>query len=190
MRDFDEQEKLIVRELIRNPRLSDNQIGKHTGIPVKTVNRKRKILENEHILHYMVLVNHGREGTGIFNAQHLYLVKFNYGITTAKISEVFPHMFSTPIMNKHVLVSGLGEEDGRVTMMLILESAKHSDIIEIFNAEIVPAFTQAFGSNPVHSVQSMPMRRKSKLFHNYIPDFNMEKGIIKKDWPNEKLFIS
>ena len=43
--DLDEQERMIVRALVRDPRLSDNQIGKLTGVPTPTVRRKRKRLE-------------------------------------------------------------------------------------------------------------------------------------------------
>ncbi|MBS3107056.1 winged helix-turn-helix transcriptional regulator, partial [Candidatus Woesearchaeota archaeon] len=37
MYKLDEQERLIVRELIRNPQVSDNQIALRTNVPLKTV---------------------------------------------------------------------------------------------------------------------------------------------------------
>ena len=52
MRKFDKQEEMIIKELIRNSRISDNQIAKNTRIPVTTVNRKRKLLEEEGFIHY------------------------------------------------------------------------------------------------------------------------------------------
>jgi len=64
MKEFDEQERKIIYELIRNPRLSDNQVGKRTAIPIKTVNRKRKLLEEKGALQYAALVEHGPTGTG------------------------------------------------------------------------------------------------------------------------------
>ena len=48
-RGLDDQEKLIVRELIKDPRISDNQISTNTNIPLKSVNRKRKRMEFEEI---------------------------------------------------------------------------------------------------------------------------------------------
>ena len=42
---FDEQELLILKALIRDPRMSDNRIGKLTGVPIRTVSRKRQRLE-------------------------------------------------------------------------------------------------------------------------------------------------
>jgi DNA-binding Lrp family transcriptional regulator len=50
MRQLDEQERLIVRHLIRDPRESDNGIGEATGVNVRTVGRKRQRLEQEAIL--------------------------------------------------------------------------------------------------------------------------------------------
>src|SRR5271165_3174568 len=42
MRTLDEQEKAIVRRLIRDPRESDNGVGELTGVNVRTVSRKRQ----------------------------------------------------------------------------------------------------------------------------------------------------
>src|SRR3712207_5044028 len=45
MRPLDPQERLIVRQLIRDPRESDNGIGEATGVNVRTVGRKRQRME-------------------------------------------------------------------------------------------------------------------------------------------------
>src|SRR5437764_633352 len=52
MKALDEQERLIVRHLIRDPRESDNGIGEATGVNVRTVGRKRQKLEQAGILGY------------------------------------------------------------------------------------------------------------------------------------------
>jgi len=52
MRELDEQERLIVRQLVRDPRESDNGIGELTDVNVRTVGRKRQRLEQEGILSY------------------------------------------------------------------------------------------------------------------------------------------
>ncbi|MFT7696411.1 MAG: DNA-binding Lrp family transcriptional regulator, partial [Candidatus Latescibacterota bacterium] len=49
---LDKQEKQIIRALIRNPRRSDNRIRALTGVPVRTVSRKRARLEQEGIIAY------------------------------------------------------------------------------------------------------------------------------------------
>lgn len=186
---FDEQEKKIITQLIRNPRISDNQIGKITGIPIKTVNRKRKILEKKNVLNYMTMVNHGNEGTKVYRSQYMFIIKFKYGITNLLLSQKFTDIMMNKSLTKHVYFSGIGEQDGQVLMIIILESFKHDDMIEIFNAEIVPTIGNFFGSDAIADVKSFYMGSKNKLFHNYIPSVNMENGIIKKDWSDENLFI-
>ena len=52
LRKLDNQEIKIVKALIRNPRISDNQIGLRTGVPIRTVNRKRKKMEEKGLLKY------------------------------------------------------------------------------------------------------------------------------------------
>ena len=56
MRKIDAQEQKILRALTRNPRHSDNRISAMTGVPVRTVNRKRARLEEEGILSYYTVV--------------------------------------------------------------------------------------------------------------------------------------
>ena len=55
--EFDEQEKLIIKALIKDPRMSDNNIGKLTKVPIRTVSRKRKKLEQENKICYYVSTN-------------------------------------------------------------------------------------------------------------------------------------
>src|SRR3989338_10208012 len=81
MGELDENEVKIVRELIRNPRISDNQISKRTKIPVMTVNRKRKKLEEESLIYYHANFDTGENGTGFFPEKQLYIIKFRIGIT-------------------------------------------------------------------------------------------------------------
>jgi DNA-binding Lrp family transcriptional regulator len=190
MKDLDEQEKKILKELIKNPRISDNQIGSKTGIPVKTVNRKRKNLEKEGIVYYFTHVDNGEKGTGTFLSQHLYLLKLKFGITAALINEKFQHMFNNHVINKHVIFAGFGEMDGNITLMVMLESYKSQDIIEIFNAEIVSTISNFLGRDAIVEVKSIPLRNNIKLFHNYMPYINMENGFLKKDWPNDNIFIN
>jgi len=76
---FDEKEVKILRELIRNPRASDNMISKKTDIPVMTVNRKRKRLEDERVLRYYVSIDKGEFGLKIFGAKVLFAIKFKIG---------------------------------------------------------------------------------------------------------------
>src|SRR3989338_5980555 len=81
MRNLDMHEIAIIRELIRNARISDNQIGKNTKIPVMTVNRKRKKMEAEGLLRYYTSIDKGEFGLRTFDAKQLYIIKLKIGIT-------------------------------------------------------------------------------------------------------------
>ncbi len=85
MYQLDSQESAIVKALIRNPRVSDNKLGEEMEIPVRTVNRKRKRLEQKGIISYMTHVNMLPSGTGRFQVQHLFIIQFRLGITFSQI---------------------------------------------------------------------------------------------------------
>ena len=87
IRELDESERKVVRELIKNPRISDNQIAKNTKVPVMSVNRKRKRLENEGLLKYFTSFDTGEFGTGTFKAKQIYIIKFKIGITRGEYIE-------------------------------------------------------------------------------------------------------
>ncbi len=143
MHKLDNQERLITRELIKNPRISDNQIAIKTNVPLKTVNRKRKILEEKGMLLY------------------------------------FSYLFLTWI----------GEMEGNVAIIKMIESQKQDDLIEIFNADIVPTLEECFGNGCIKKTITIPISATLRAIHNYLPGRNMEKGKIKEDWPNERIFV-
>ena len=87
-KELSESEKKIVRELVKNPRISDNQLSKNTQIPVMTVNRKRKSLERDGYLRYFTSLDTGEHGTGKYKAKQMYIIKFKIGITRQDFIDV------------------------------------------------------------------------------------------------------
>src|SRR3989338_8949280 len=79
--ELDEQEQLIIKALIKDPRMSDNSIGKVTKVPIRTVSRKRKKLEQENKIEYYISVNQE------ITAKHMYIIKFGMGITKQKLMD-------------------------------------------------------------------------------------------------------
>ncbi|MBU1704720.1 MAG: winged helix-turn-helix domain-containing protein, partial [Nanoarchaeota archaeon] len=104
-----------MKELIKNPRISDNQISKNTKVPVMTVNRKRKQLEEERLLHYFTSFDTGEFGTGTFKAKQLYIIKFKTGITRSQFIEKVEKDKRFQAFNaSYISLSYLGEKDGRL----------------------------------------------------------------------------
>jgi len=187
--EIDQQEHLIIRELIKNPRISDNQISKNTNVPVKTVNRKRKILEKKGLLYYFTYLNNGPHGTDSFTAKQQYIITFKLGITRKQIIEAMKKESPTKIELKHIAECSLGERDGHAIVAMTIESRLISDIIEIFNAEIAPKFKRLFGEDVVIKTDVLTLNVPLIMLHNYMPLTNIYNGKIKEDWPDELIFV-
>ena len=190
MQKFDNHEEKILKELIRNPRISDNQIAKNTRIPVTSVNRKRKQLEeNGFINYYVEVVDEGPE-KGQHNARQLYIIKFKEGITRQKyIDEIKKSENFRKVNPRYHSESFLGEKDGRFAIILIVEAKSEDELIEIFNGSIIPEIKKRHGSDCINDIITAKVTFPFRVHHNYIPIFNMEKGTIKKDWLSEWIFI-
>lgn len=191
MRELDEQEQKVVRALIKNPRSSDNDIGKKTGVPIRTVSRKRKKLEEERLINYFTMLNMGYDGTGRFGARHLYIVKFKMGLTKERFMKELrqePHVKS--IFLEFIYESTLAEIDGHLALLMVVEGKTDSEITENFNKIILPSLKKNHGEDSVISLNTIRLDTQIRFFHNYLlPDINVEKGRIKEDWQYDSIFV-
>ena len=87
MRTFDDQERAILKALIRDPRQSDNYISKITKVPTPTVRRKRKRFEEEGLINYFAAIDMQETGAGPLHSRRapLYIIKFRIGVTVKQI---------------------------------------------------------------------------------------------------------
>ncbi len=190
MRQLDEQEKKIVRELIKDPRISDNQIARNTRVPVMTVNRKRKLLEEKGLLNYYCYLDTSRYGLEILPARQLYIIKFKIGITKKEfIDKLLSEAEMKTFFTIHELESFVGEKDGQVIYSVVIEGGKGNEIVEIFNGKIVPMMYKLFGKDSITETFTFRLTTQLRLMHNYMPLLNIEEGKIKKTWPNEFIFV-
>ena len=190
MLQLDEQEIKIVKALTRNPRVSDNQIGRQTGVSVRTVNRKRKRLEEEGSLSYYTNLDLGPEGTGQFLARHIYLIKFRLGISQEKIiNEVREEPNVRTVYTEMIYKSHLAEIDGHTALVMIIEGRTDDEINIAFNSKIVPALEKNHGKDCIFQVQTIRLGRRIRLFHNYLPMVNMSRGYIKNSWSDDAIFV-
>jgi len=191
MRQLDHHETKIVRELIKNPRISDNQIGKNTKVPIRTVNRKRKKLEEDGLINYYTQLNMGRSGTGRFGSRQLHIIQFKLGITKSQIlKEIAEETNVKTEYTKSVFESHIAEIDGHIAIIMILEGLSDDDIVEDFNGIVIPALRKNHGEDSIINIQTIRISDPIRKFHNYIPMLNMENGKLKPDWPDELIFIN
>jgi DNA-binding Lrp family transcriptional regulator len=189
MKKLDETDKKILKELVINPRLSDNGLAKKAGVPLKTVNRKRKELEAHGILNYMVMINNGPDGTAESCLPQMYIVKLRFGLTRKKVMDSLLGMKLRDVDIKHSLLFTVGEQNGQVVLTLVYSSRKDTDILEIFNAEFVPRMNEMFGPGCIASTEVIHLAFNFILLNNYLPLLNMEKGKIRPDWPENLIFV-
>lgn len=189
-RTLDESEVKIIRELIRNSRSSDNQIAKRTKIPVMTVNRKRKALEKEGFLGYYVSLHKGEFGLHIFGARQLYIIKFKIGITRKRYLEVMETDARWRMFNcNYISMAYLGEKDGHLALVVVLDAKDEAHLVEEFNGNIVPFLNEKLGKDSIEEITTASLSKLIRVHHNYMPYMNMENGRIKDTWPDEMIFV-
>ncbi|MDD5086771.1 MAG: winged helix-turn-helix transcriptional regulator [Candidatus Nanoarchaeia archaeon] len=188
MKEIDQQELLIIKELVKDPRISDNQISKKTKVPVKTVNRKRKLLEKSGIISYYTNVDNTVTGTEKFGARQQYIITFKHGITRSRIFEAIKNDIPSKIELKHVSDCAIGDKDGHAIVAITIESRVEGDIIEVFNAEILPKLKRLLGDDAVIKTDVITLNSNLIVMHNYMPLINMRNGKIKEEWSDDLIF--
>jgi len=189
MRKLDPQEEHIVRSLIRNPRCSDNKISALTGVPVRTVSRKRARLEQEGILSYYAVVEMQASGTGRFNTQHMLVIKFKLGITRSQIiQEIRSEPNVANVFNELIRYSYIAETDGHIALVMVVEGESDSDVAESVQGKIIPSLHKNHGEDSILELRTIRLLDPIRREHNYLPIVNMENGFLRKDWPDEAIF--
>ena len=190
MRELDEQERLIVRQLVRDPRESDNGIGEITGVNVRTVGRKRQRLEQEGILSYYTQLDLSSQGTKQFNTRHLYIVKFRIGVTYKQLTEdIQREPFVRSIFTEIIFESHIAEIDGKLAMLMFIDGASDTEIVQTVQEKVIPSLLKNHGENSIEEISTIRLLLPVRVMRNYLPFVNMENGYIKKDWPDEAIYV-
>jgi DNA-binding Lrp family transcriptional regulator len=190
MKELDEQERLIVRHLIRDPRESDNGIGEETGVNVRTVGRKRQRLEEAGILSYFTHLDLSSRGVGQFGARHLYIIKFRIGVTYKQLLEdIQREPFVRSIFTEIIFESHIAEIDGNLAMLLFIDGRDETDIVQTVQEQLIPSLLRNHGENSIESVSTVRVLAPVRTMRNYIQPVNMAAGYIKKDWPDEAIYV-
>ena len=189
-RRLDDKEEKIARALIRNPRLSDNAIGRMTGIPVMTVNRKRKKMEVEGLLSFYAAINMGPKGTGRFRARYLYLIRFKLGVSQNRIvREILGEPNVRTAFTEFIYEFHMAQINGHTALALIIQGRDDYEVNNVFNNRLVPSLQKNHGEDSIVEVSTIRLGRPIRLFHNYIPMVNMKGGRIRDDWADEAIVV-
>src|SRR6201997_866847 len=190
MRILDEQEKAIVRQLVRDPRESDNGVGEATGVNVRTVSRKRDRLEQEGILSYYTNVDLSGDGAKQYNARHLYIIKFRVGITYNQlIQDILKDSDQQSIFTETIFESHIAEIDGKVALLLFVDGNSDLDIVQRTHEELIPGLLKNHGSDSIEEISTIRLLSPVRVMRNYVPLVNMTNGYLRPDLPNEAIYV-
>ncbi|MBI2139270.1 hypothetical protein HYU13_06785 [Candidatus Woesearchaeota archaeon] len=129
-------------------------------------------------------------GIGTYGAQISYVIKFKIGIQLDKvIEEIRTEPKVKSVFTKYILNSFLIENSGHIGLFIIMEGKNHKEITELFNSILLPSLEKNHGKGCVVGIEAIPIIQELRYFHNYLPIFNMEKGMMKKEWPDENIFV-
>ncbi len=181
--ELDEQEKLIIKALINDPRMSDNNIGKLTKVPIRTVSRKRKKLEEEGKISYYVSINTQNK------ARHLYIVKFKMGVTKNRLKdEIKKEPKIKTLFTELIYESHFAEMSGHTAILLIIEGSSDEEISESFNGKILPSMLKNHGQDSIIEITTIRLGENIRMFHNYLSFINIKHGKLSKDWLLESIY--
>jgi DNA-binding Lrp family transcriptional regulator len=190
MRELDEQERLIVRHLIRDPRESDNGIGEATGVNVRTVARKRQKLEQAGILSYFAHLDLSSSGTGQFSARHLYIIQFRIGVTYKQVLEDIQREPAVrSVFTEIIFESHIAEIDGKLAMLLFIDGGSDTDIVQTVQEKLIPSLLKNHGADSIEKVQTIRVLAPVRVMRNYVLPVNMDGAYIKDDWPEEGIYV-
>ena len=190
MNPFDEQEILIIRQLVRDPRQSDTAIAETTGVSVRTVNRKRQRLEEDGVVSYHTQVDLSSDGNGQFQTRHLYTIQFRVGITLRQLlDEIRQESNVRTIFTELIFESHIAEIDGKLALIMFIEGQTDREIVETFQEKIIPSLLKNHGQDSIEEISTMRVLSPIRIMRNYLPLVNMEAGFIRKDWPDEAIFV-
>ena len=152
--------------------------------------RKRKRLEDEGLLNYFAAIDMQETGTGTFGARHLYIIKFRIGVTTRQIvDEIKSEPNVRSVFTDLIYESHIAEMDGRVALVMIIEGKNDADIIENVQGKIVPSLRKNHGPDSIEEISTLRLLSPIRVFHNYVPLVNMDKGVLRGDWTDDAIFV-
>jgi hypothetical protein len=154
------------------------------------VGRKRQRLEQAGILSYFTHLDLSTRGTGQFGARHLYIIKFRIGVTYKQLlDDIQREPFVRSIFTEIIFESHIAEIDGKLAMLLYIDGADETNIVQTVQEQLIPSLLRNHGENSIEAVNTVRVLAPVRVMRNYIQPVNMNAGYIKKDWPDEAIYV-
>lgn len=189
VRVLDETEKAITRALIRSPRSTDKAISDVTGIPLRTVGRRRQRLEDEGILRFWAEVDLGPTGARQHGSRYLYEIRFRLGITLSEVRQRLAQD-ATPLLSSELIYeSHLAEISGRLALLILVVGESESTVVSHVHNSLIPRLLKNHGGDAIEGISTIRLLEPIRRLRNYLPRYNMQDGQIREEWPNEAIYV-
>lgn len=186
---LDEVEKAIAREVIRAPRSTDKAISEATGIPLRTVGRRRQRLEEEGLLQYWCEVDLSPWGARQHGSRHLYTIRFRVGITLETVRGRLQCEPSPLINSELIYESHVAEMDGHLALVLLIVGKSESSVVSYVHNDLIPCLLDRYGKDAIDGISTIRLLEPIRRLRNYLPRYNMIDGQISPEWPPETIYV-
>ena len=93
-------------------------------------------------------------------------------------------IFTVVIYERHI-----AEIDGRIAMLLFIDGENETDIVQTVQEQLIPSLLRNHGENSIEAVNTIRVLAPVRVMRNYVIPVNMSSGYIKKDWPDEAIYV-
>jgi hypothetical protein len=96
---------------------------------------------------------------------------------------------SARFLQEVIFESHVAEIDGHVALLLFIDGASDADIVQTVQDKLIPSLLHNHGENSIEEVSTIRVLAPIRMMRNYVVPVNIEDGYIRKDWPDEAIYV-
>ncbi len=130
------------------------------------------------MLSYFTHLDLSLHGTGQFTTRHLYIIKFRIGVTYKQLLEdIQREPFVRSIFTEIIFESHIAEIDGKLAMLLFIDGASETDIVQTVQEKLIPSLLRNHGENSIEEIQTIRVLSPVRVMRNYVIPVNIAAGL-------------
>ena len=112
------------------------------------------------------------------------------GVTYKQLTDdIQREPFVRSIFTEIIFESHIAEIDGKLAMLMFIDGASDTEIVQTVQEKLIPSLLKNHGENSIEEISTIRLLSPVRVMRNYLPFVNMENGYIKKDWPDEAIYV-
>lgn len=97
--------------------------------------------------------------------------------------------FVRSIFTEIIFESHISEIDGKLAMLLFIDGTSETDIVQTVQEQLIPNLLRNHGQNSIEKVSTVRILAPVRVMRNYVPPVNMQDGYIRKNWPDDAIYV-